>query len=243
MVMIDAKNIKKQIFLMFIGVAFFGAFGPSNLKYFWWWYFFIVVVGFGFSLYLIYCCERYILLLATVLSVAICIFPYITGSLAYLIVSDYFGKGDPRSVAIGIAPITIVLMMFLVIFYSKVSFFPFECVGNRVAPRPKRIVNSRNYNLGLISGVSTLTGSMFLKSVGAETGGMIVVVACTGLSVILLFYVRHGIRGLRTLRIRERKMPTPYTFMQIDEIREARSRWWLGRLFKWMGSLRQSTGS
>jgi hypothetical protein len=38
-------------------------------------------------------------------------------------------------------------------------------------------------------------------------------------------------------------MPTPYTFMQIDEIREARSRWWLGRLFKWMGSLRQSTGS
>jgi hypothetical protein len=58
-----------------------------------------------------------------------------------------------------------------------------------------------------------------------------------------MFYFRHSIRGLRTLRIRESKMPIPYTFMEIDEIREARSRWWLGRLFKWMGSLRQSTGS
>ncbi|MGE8338188.1 MAG: hypothetical protein ACN6Q2_23195, partial [Pseudomonas laurylsulfatiphila] len=72
---------------------------------------------------------------------------------------------------------------------------------------------------------------------------MVVILGCTGLTVIILFHLRHNIRGLRTLRTQERSMPTPFTFMQIDEIREARSRWWLGRLFKWMGSLRQSTGS
>ena len=241
--MIDAKNIKKQIFLMFLMVAFFGVFGPLTLEYFWRWYLLLVVVVFGFSLYLIYCCERFVVFFAAVLSTAIFTFPYIAGSLAYLIASDSFGRGDPRSVAIGIAPFTIVFLMFLVVFYSKASFFPFECVGNRVATRPKTVVNSKSYNLGLISGVSTLTGSMFLKAVGAETGGMVAIALCTGGSLILLFYFRDSIRGLRTLHIRERKMPTPFTFMQIDEIREARSRWWLGRLFKWLGSLRQSTGS
>ncbi|EJM36883.1 hypothetical protein PMI26_05115 [Pseudomonas sp. GM33] len=241
--MIDANNIKKHIFLMFFMAAFFGVFGPLTLECSWWWYLFLVVVVFCFSLYLIYYCERFVVFFAAILSAAIFTFPYISSSLAYLIASDSFGKGDPRSVVIGTAPITIVFLMFLVIFYSKSSFFPFECVGNRVTARPKKIVNSKSYNLGLISGVSTLTGSMFLKSVGAETGGMVALVICAGCSVIILFYLRHSIRGLRTLHIRERKMPTPYTFMQIDEIREARSRWWLGRLFKWMGSLRQSTGS
>ncbi|KPB52450.1 Uncharacterized protein AC511_0758 [Pseudomonas coronafaciens pv. oryzae] len=38
-------------------------------------------------------------------------------------------------------------------------------------------------------------------------------------------------------------MPAAYTFMQIDEIREARGRWWLGRLFKWLASLRGSSGA
>jgi hypothetical protein len=241
--MIDAKIIKKQIFLMFIVVVFFGAFGPFALQYFWWCYLFVVVFYFGFSLYLIYSCERFVVFLSTVFITGLVAFPYISGNLAYLIASDFFGKGDFRSVAIGMAPITIVFLMFLAIFYSKASFFPFECVGNRVAARPKKVVNAKSYNLGLISGVSTLTGSMFLKSVGTETGGMVAIVLCTGCCVFMLFYLRHSIRGLRTLRIRERKMPTPYTFMQIDEIREARSRWWLGRLFKWMGSLRQSTGS
>ncbi|POA17586.1 hypothetical protein C1886_21275 [Pseudomonas sp. FW300-N1A1] len=241
--MIDAKIIKKQIFFTFLLVAFFGAFGPFALEYFWWCYFVVVVFYFGFSLYFIYSCERFVVFLSTVFITGLLALPYISGNLAYLIASDFFGKGDFRSVAVGIAPITIVFLMFLVIFYSKASFLPFECVGNRVAARPKKAVNYKDYNLGLISGVSTLTGSMFLKSVGAETGGMVAIVLCTGGSLFMLFYLRHSIRGLRTLRIRERKMPTPYTFMQIDEIREARSRWWLGRLFKWVGSLRQSTGS
>lgn len=240
--MINAQTIKKGGWINVISVAFCGVFGPLTFEG-WWWYLLLVVISFGFSLYLIYCCERFVGFLSVVLLVGIIIFPYIASCLAYLIASGFFGRGDLRSVSIGIAPITIVLLVFVVIFYSKSSFFPFDCIGNRVAARPKKVVNAKSYNLGLISGVSTLTGSIFLKSVGADTGGMVAVVACTGFSVIILFYLRHSIRGLRTLRIRERKMPTPYTFMQIDEIREARSRWWLGRLFKWVASLRQSTGS
>jgi hypothetical protein len=241
--MINAQTIKKCGWTVFFSAALFGAFGPSNLEYFWWWYLLLVVVLFGFSVYLIYFCERFVVFVWALILAAVIAFTYMGSSLAYLMVSQNSGDTSPISIAVGGAPAVVVLLIFLMIFYSKSSFFPFECVGNKVAPRPKKIVNAKSYNLGLISGVSTLTGSMFLKSVGAETGGMFVVVACTVLSVILLFYVRHGIRGLRTLRIRERKMPTPYTFMQIDEIREARSRWWLGRLFKWMGSQRQSTGS
>jgi hypothetical protein len=164
-------------------------------------------------------------------------------SLAYLSSLKNFGNTNPVSIALGFAPAAVVFITFLIIFYSRSSFFPFECVGNRVEVRAKKNVNTKNYNLWLMSGVSTLTGSMFLRTVDTETSDMVVIIVCTGLTVIILLHLRHSIRGLRTLRIRERKMPTPYTFMQIDEIREARSRWWLGRLFKWMGSLRQSTGS
>ena len=52
--------------------------------------------------------------------------------------------------------------------------------------------------------------------------------------------MRHSVRGLRSLRIKQKTMPVPYTFMQIDEIREARSRWWLSRLFKWVASWRKA---
>ncbi|MNR25473.1 hypothetical protein D3C85_1426270 [compost metagenome] len=81
---------------------------------------------------------------------------------------------------------------------------------------------------------------MFLKSVDALTSEVVIVLVGSLGCLALLINFRHTIRGLRTLRIQERSMPIPYTFMRIDEIREARHRWWLGRFFKWIISLRES---
>ncbi|KPB54252.1 Uncharacterized protein AC511_2962 [Pseudomonas coronafaciens pv. oryzae] len=38
------------------------------------------------------------------------------------------------------------------------------------------------------------------------------------------------------------KKTGPYTFANIEEIREARSKWWLSRLFNWLTSHRSKPG-
>lgn len=143
------------------------------------------------------------------------------------------------SVLLGLSPVITVSVIFLFIFFSKSNFFPFLCSGNRVVPRSKG-GTTKTYSLGLISGVSTLAAGIFLKSAGILTSSVVGALVCTGCSIVVLILLRHTIRGLRTLLTQERSMSIPYTFMQIEEIRDARSRWWLGRLFRWLASICKS---
>ncbi|WP_245399386.1 hypothetical protein [Pseudomonas syringae] len=88
-----------------------------------------------------------------------------------------------------------------------------------------------------------LASSVFVGSVSELTSSAVAVLGAFFICVGLLVHERHAIRGLRTLRIKQKTLPAPYTFMQIDEIREARSCWWLGRLFKWVASWRTSSST
>jgi hypothetical protein len=144
---------------------------------------------------------------------------------------------------VGLFPMSVTLLTYLVLANGKSSFHPFEYDGIKVQPRPQnKQKTSAAYSPLLVAGATTLAASIFTKTVGFLTTGMVVLFGMLALSVTILFYARHIIRGLRTLRIQEKTMPTPYTFMQIDDIREARSRWWLSRLFKWVASWRKSPG-
>lgn len=237
--MIDVANMKKNAWVLFLVTVFFGLFGPSNLNYYWWFYSIFFVLFFAWTLYLIYGCERYVVFLTTMILVGVSLFSFLASSLAYVSISNYIDGTSVVAVVGGMAPILTVCAVFLIIFFTHSSSIPFECIGNRVTVRRKE-QGKKNYHIGLIAGVSTLTGGMFLKSVDALTSNVVAIVGCTGCSIAILILLRHSIRGLRILRIQERSMPTPYTFMQIDELRVARSRWWLGRLFKRLASLRHS---
>ncbi|UVM03045.1 hypothetical protein [Pseudomonas laurylsulfatiphila] len=237
--MIDADSIKKNVWALFFAAVFFGLFGPSNLKYYWWVYSVFFVMSFVWALYLIYVCERYVVFLATMVCLGVAIFLFLASSLAYVSVSTESGGGGALPVIAAIAPTMVVGGALFIILFTKVSYFPFECIGNRVTTK-RREQSKNSYGVGLIAGVSVITGGMFLKSVDTLTSSTVLVVGCTGCSIAILILVRHSIRGLRVLRIQELNMPASYTFMGIDEIREARSRWWLGRLLKWLTSLRSS---
>ncbi|MNF63307.1 hypothetical protein D3C84_450050 [compost metagenome] len=227
---------------MFFSVALFGVFGPSGLSYFWWVYLIFVVVFLGFVLYLIYCCERFVLYMSSLFLLAVGLFAYLACTVAYLTASVVLGAGNVFAVLLGLVPAIAVVLTVVIILVGGTAFFPFECKGDRVITRGRQ-QKKTSYNVGLIVGVSVLASGVFFKSVDAQASNVLAVLICTGCSVAISVLSRHIIRGLRTLYIEERNMPVPYTFMEIEEIREARSRWWLGRLFKWMGSLRQSTGS
>ena len=230
------KNFKKECWVMFFAVVFFGLFGPSNLDYFWYLYLMLFVGSLIWTLYLIYVCERYIVHMATFLTAVICIFAYSASSLAYVSMSTVFGKSNVLTIVGGMSPLVLVCIVFVVVFRSKSSFFPFEVIGNRVISKKKEL-SGKNYSVGFVAGVSTFTGGLFIKSIDEITRDVVSIAGGTGISIVMLLFLRHSIRGLRTLRIQERLMPIPYTFMQIEEIREARSRWWLGRFFKWITSL------
>ncbi|MGF6092441.1 hypothetical protein [Pseudomonas sp. 18173] len=237
--MIDSQTMKKGSWLVFCSVTFLSALGPSNIEYYWWGYLFFCALFFSWTLYLIYVCESYVVYLVTVLTATIGIFSFLASGLAYLSASNVLGETSVLAIAVGLSPAILVFAVFAIVYFSKPSFFPFECTNNKIAVRARK-QSKQKYNIGFIAGVTTLIGGVFLKSVDALTIDVVAVSICTGCSVAILILLRHTVRGLRTLRIQERNMDVPFTFMEIDEIREARHRWWLGRFFKWILSLRES---
>lgn len=56
-------------------------------------------------------------------------------------------------------------------------------------------------------------------------------------NLYLLYWNRDAIRILKKILTLEKKHNRSYTFEYIEQLREARSRWWLGRFLKWVISL------
>jgi hypothetical protein len=242
--MIDSDKLKKFTWFLFGFFVFLFAFGPSGFKYFWPVYFVVSLSAFMWMLYLVYACEKFTLYMTSVLIAVVGIFCLFASTSAYLIAARFWGKASITALMMWSVPIGIVSITYLVLANGKSSFHPFEYDGIKVQPRPQnKQKTSTAYSPLLVAGATTLAASIFTKTVGFLTTGTVVLFGMLALSVTILFYARHIIRGLRTLRIQEKTMPTPYTFMQIDDIREARSRWWLSRLFKWFASWRKSPGA
>jgi len=237
--MINSQTIAKGSWVVFFSLVFLSALGPSNLDYYWWGYWVFCALFFVWTLYLVYVCERYVVYLTTILTATVSIFAFLASGLAYLSASNFLGEARVLPIVIGSSPAIFVFGVFAAVFFSKPSFFPFECIGNKISIRAGERKKPK-YNIGIIAGIATLTGGVFLKSVDALTTDVVAVLICTGCAAAILIQLRHTIRGLRTLRIQEHGMDVSYTFMEIDEIREARSGWLLSKLLKWLVSLRPS---
>lgn len=242
--MIDSDKLKKFTWFLFGFFVLLFAFGPSGFKYFWPVYFIVSLSVFIWTLYLVYVCEKFTLYMTSILITVISLFCLLASTAAYLVAAEFWGKTSITALMMWPVPIGIVSLTYLILENGKSSFHPFEYDGIKVQPRPqKKQKSSTAYSPLLVAGATTLAASIFTKAAGTLTAGMVAMFGLLAFSVALLFHARHIIRGLRALRIQEKTMPTPYTFMQIDEIREARSRWWLSRLFKWVASWRKSSGA
>lgn len=233
--MIDADKLKRGSWILLGTLILFLALAPSNLPYFWHLFFITSFLAFAWTLYLIYACERYTTYMTSLIMSAVGSFSLLASSAAYFAAAKFWGRESILTAMIGLSPLALSVLMYLFLASTKPSFHPFEYDGIKVQTRPQTKQNrSTVYNPILVAGITTLAASMFTKVMGALTSGLVATFGLIACSLTLLFYARHVIRGLRSLRIQEKTMPSPYTFMQIDEIREARNRWWLGRLLKWV---------
>lgn len=242
--MINSDSLKKNSWLAFFTTVFFMAFGPSKLTYFWYVYFLAATLMLAWTIYLVYLCEKYTTYMTSLISALVGSFTVLACNVAYISTSSFFGENSFNAFIISLAPAIITWLAYYAIANKKPSFQPFEYDGQKIQTRVASTSQpSTSYKTGLLAGATTLAAGIFLQAFGLLTGSVVAALALTGCCMAILFYMRHVIRGLRTLRAKERNMPAAYTFMQIDEIREARGRWWLGRLFKWLASLRGSSGA
>ena len=241
--MINSETIKTGGWAAFFLLALFMAFGSLMLGNHWYIYFSLLALMLLWTVYIVYFCESYITYMWSLL--ASCIGGF---TLCACVVAFGLAKGasfdlGPYSFLASLAPAAIVAVVYVVIANTKKVCEPFEYSGNRVQTRrDANAASTVNYSLPVIGGLTTLAAGVFLKWVGLLTSGFVAMFIMTGGSVFMVLYGRHVIRGLRTLRIQERSKSAPYTFMELDEIREARRRWWLGRLFKWVAARRTPSG-
>jgi hypothetical protein len=240
--MINSEAIKTVGWSIFFMIGLFMAFGVLILGKNWYLYSFLLALLFIWTLYTVYVCERFVIYMRSLVTLCLGSFTLPACVVAYGLAADALFEVDIYNVLVGLAPALIVVLFYVGVVNTKPVFQPFEYKENKVQLRQDvKVKPSINYSIPVIGGVTTLAASLFLKWAGLLTGGFVSMFIMAGASILIIFFGRHVIRGLRILRAQEKNMPIPYTFMQIDEIREARGRWWLGRLLKWVASWRKSS--
>ena len=163
---------------------------------------------------------------------------------AYWMAARFWGHVSIPSFMLGLSPIGIACLTYWAVVTGKPSFHPFEYDGNKIQLkiRERKKVSS-SYMPVWLGAVIVLGINIFTGVLGRDAAGILGMVGLIIVVVTLLFLLRHVLRGLRALKVQEKNMPIPYTFMNIDSIRKARSRWWMSRLFKWVASKVKSSTS
>jgi hypothetical protein len=238
---LDSNYLKHGAWVSFIALVFSMAIGLSAVPLFWPAYILGFFLKLSWFLYLIYFCERFTFYLWSVLASVLSFLIILAGSAAYASAADVW---DPASAAVfiaGLLPMALVLLTYSLIANTKPSFHPFEYSGNKVRVVPKvSQAKSARYHGALLAGTSTLAASIFVHFFGIPAAGVVGAVVLTTGALVILYHLRHSVRALRTLSIKEKSSSVPYTFMEIDEIRQARNRWWISRLARLVRSWRKS---
>lgn len=240
--MVNFENVRKRTWILFFIFVFFMGLSFLPLPYNWLVFLVLSLAALIWTLYLAYVCESFTAYMISLLVTIVGPFSMLACSAAYLTAAKVWGAGSACAVTAGLTPAALTFLTYWIITKGKPTFHPFEYDGIKVQPRSQtKKKKSSSHNLFLVGGVATLGANVFTSMVGHEAAGAVAMVGMVGFCLGYLFYARHIIRGLRILKAQEKNMPVPYTFMDIDSIREARSHWWMSRLFKWAASKIESS--
>lgn len=192
-----------------------------------------LLVFLGRSIFLIYVNERFTAFAIQFYAGIILTFTVMSIGGFYTVSKNDFHQNTISAALWGALPLLLVLIAFLIIIKArfKPETLPFQTRDGKV------YVEKSNYSAttqsGLIAGVATLISGILLKTLGSAGTGLLISFFLTTLTLYLLFHYRRPIQGLVRL-LENEKVDGHYTFANIEEIREVRSRWWLSRLFKWL---------
>ncbi|MCQ2999935.1 hypothetical protein NLO98_09220 [Pseudomonas syringae] len=231
------ENLRKSLYGVFGMTAMFSPVLFVGIGYFW-------ALGVGLlvlllrTVYLIYISESFVAVLnhyhvwlLTSLSIMISGCLYLVGR------SDY-ELSVINSISLAMTPV--------LLFTVEVLFFYFTCspkgkVGYEV--RGNRVVvvyQPFSHWAGNILASIVLMSGVAMMIVWEVSEGVFAVYVLTLCTLYLIYIRRHWIRLLKTIKAKE-KRALELTFENIDEIREARRRWWMSRLLNWLISLSKAS--
>lgn len=231
----DARTVNSLTQTLFVVAIGLGVVGFLRSATDGWVYGLLFLLLSGYTLYMRYWCERYTTFALSYFTLMISILALAPAWVSYTVVTDDLGGPPAEGRIIAGLLFGFIATLYAGLYLTPPREFAFDVSDNRVSFS----VSSTSAGAeGMIAGVGMLASGTVIKSVTPFTTGILIVLIFLFAGVCTLIHGRDRIRGLRILRKREKNRLTPYTFMQIDEIREARRRWWLGRLFNWLASLR-----
>lgn len=233
----DARTVKQISATFFIVVSLLFIIGAYRMATDGWVYGLLSMALLAYALYLRCWCESYTAFALSYFTLMIFLLALAPAWVSYTVVTDDLGGSYIEGGIVALLLFGFIQMLYVVIYVTPARHFPFDVVGNKVT---SDVSNSSGLKGGVIAGLGTVVAGAVIKSFTPFTISIMIVLIFLFASVVMLIHARDRIRGMRTLRIREKTMPTPYTFMQIDEIRQARSRWWISRFCKWVSSRRNS---
>lgn len=232
----DPRTIKGGSLLAFAFVTVSSAFVPANFPGSWWLYCCFVALMFMYTVYMIYLCESFTLFTLSMFSSFVFSFGIAAAGLAHVALIKDLKTSSVEAAAVNIGLIVVMALTYAAVYFSRSKYSPFLIEGDRVS---RISTTGRSHSsLGFILSISASALVVFVLSTSSFASTAVTVLGVHFSCVALMLSERDAIRGLRTLRAKEKKRSVSYTFMQIDEIREARNRWWLSRLFNWLASRR-----
>ncbi len=237
----DSRLIKTGPIAMLLFVMVSSLFGPANFSGFWWLYGCLMALVFLYVVYMIFWCESFTVFTLSLLSSFVFSFGFSAAGLAHVVLLSDLGFSGFEAGLVNAVLLSAVFAIYAIIYFSSSKLSPFRVSDDNRVSRVS--ISSGGVSPLMISGIGTLASAAFISSVSSLTSGVVAALGLFFSCVGLIIYERHAISGLRTLRAQEKAMSTTYTFVQIEAIREARSRWLLGRLFKWAFASRKSPDS
>lgn len=229
----DARTVKalsQMLFIVAIGLGVVGILRSSTDGWVYGLLFFLLSV---YTLYMRYWCERYTTFALSYFTLMIFLLALALAWLSYIAVTDDLGGSRSQGCIVAGLLFGFVATLYAGIYLTPPREFPFDVSDNKVSFSASSTSAGAG---GLIACIGTLVAGAVVKSVTPFTTGIVIILLFLFGCIVMLIHARDCIRGLRTLRNSEKNGLTPYTFMQIDEIRAARNRWWLMKFFKSVAS-------
>ncbi len=234
----DAEGMKTGLYSIWGLTALFSSIFFVGSGYFW-------VVGIALlvlllrTLYLIYINESYVAFLSHFQKCSLASFTIMISGCLYMVGRGDYEQSFIDSISLAMVPV--------LLFAVEVGFFYFTRSPNGRAGyevRDNRVLVERGQYSQFVGNVLAsiaLVSAFGIKIVWQVSDGFVAVYVLT-LSVFYLIYVsRNSIRMLKAIKAKE-KRASELTFENIDQIREARRRWWTSRLLNWLISLSKPSG-
>lgn len=189
--------------------------------------------------YLTYFCERYVLW--AVINYTLCIlgFLFMACASVFLAATNFsFEAGWVTKFSIAIPILASGVVLYFVLKGERKGC-AFPCNGDRVGRLPGSD-RAPNYNFGLIGGLSGVVVWLMRQYFDKAALEVFMAILTVGTLMALMWVPRDGLRGMRFLFAQEQDTGVRYTFMLIEEIREARKQTYLVRSLLWLRSRRIS---